>query len=80
MLSSTGFRDLLDTLDLSYDFILFDSSPLLTTDDPKIVSRLTAATLLVIRAGKTSSAQMARAILPLRQEDLIGVVLNRARR
>jgi capsular exopolysaccharide synthesis family protein len=80
LLSSTGFRDLLDTLDLNYDFILFDSSPLLTTDDAKIVSRLTAATLLVIRAGKTSSAQMARAILPLRQEDLVGVVLNRARR
>jgi tyrosine-protein kinase Etk/Wzc len=80
LLSSTGFSDLLDTLDLNYDFILFDSSPLLTTDDPKIVSRLTAATLLVIRAGKTSSAQMARAILPLRQEDLVGVVLNRARR
>ena len=59
---------------------LFLSSPLLTTAAAKLISAVTDATLLVIRAGKTSSTQMARAILPLKQEDLIGVVLNRASR
>lgn len=79
-LASPWFRDTLHQLDSEYDFILFDSSPLLMTGDSQLLTRLTDATVLVISAGKTTTAQMAKAIAPLTQENIFGVVINRAER
>jgi capsular exopolysaccharide synthesis family protein len=79
-LASTWLRDALHQLDAEYDFILFDSSPLLMTGDSQLLTRLTDATVLVISAGKTTTAQMAKAIAPLTQENIFGVVINRAER
>jgi len=78
LLASPALQELLHTFDPDYDFILFDSPPLLATADTRLLIRLTQTTLLVIRQGKTSSAQMAQAITPLTAEDIFGVVLNRA--
>jgi Mrp family chromosome partitioning ATPase len=39
--------------------------------------RFTDATLLVVRSGHTSSAQMAKAMAPFAPEDILGVVINR---
>jgi Mrp family chromosome partitioning ATPase len=79
MLTSPSFRALLASLDTHFDFILFDSGPLLTTADPGLLARLTDTTLLVIQSGKTSSGQMAKAISTLSQDKVFGVVLNRAK-
>ena len=76
--AAPGFWKMLQSFDSTHDFILFDSSPLLATGDTSLLARYTDTTLLVIRAGKTSSAEMAKAIAPFAQEDLFGVVLNRA--
>ncbi|HKG22657.1 MAG TPA: CpsD/CapB family tyrosine-protein kinase [Blastocatellia bacterium] len=78
LLASPNFRHMLQAAALDYDFILFDSSPLSGAADCNLLLRHTDATLLVIRAGKTSSIQMARAITPLTEDDIFGVVLNRA--
>lgn len=78
LLASAHFREMLEAAALEYDFILFDSSPLSSAADSNLLLRHTDATILVIRAGKTSSIQMARAITPLTEDDLFGVVLNRA--
>ena len=78
LLASAHFREMLEAASLEYDFILFDSSPLSSASDSNLLLRHTDATILVIRAGKTSSIQMARAITPLTEDDLFGVVLNRA--
>jgi len=78
LLASPHFRDMIQAASLDYDFILFDSSPLSGVADSNLLVRHTDATLLVIRAGKTSSMQMARAITPLTEDDIFGVVLNRA--
>lgn len=78
LLASAHFREMLDAAALEYDFILFDSSPLSMASDSNLLLRHTDATILVIRAGKTSSIQMARAITPLTEDDIFGVVLNRA--
>jgi capsular exopolysaccharide synthesis family protein len=78
LLASPSFVEMLESLDSSYDFILFDSSPLTTAAEPSLLVRITDATLLVVRAGKTSSLQMAKAIAPLSEESIFGVVLNRA--
>ena len=42
--------------------------------------RLTDGTLLVIRPGSATPAQMGRALTMFNKEDLIGVVLNRVAR
>jgi protein-tyrosine kinase len=78
LLASPAFREMLATLDHLYDFILFDSPPLLEAAGSHLLAHLADTTVLVIRAGKTSSSQLAKAIAPLTEENLFGVVLNRA--
>jgi Mrp family chromosome partitioning ATPase len=78
ILAAPGFWKMLQTFDQDHDFILFDSSPLLTMGDSSLLVRFTDATLLVVRQGHTSSSQMAKAIAPFSREDILGVVINRA--
>ena len=77
LLASAHFREMLQAAAMDYNFILFDSSPLSGPADANLLLRHTDATILVIRAGKTSSIQMAKAITPLTEDDIFGVVLNR---
>jgi capsular exopolysaccharide synthesis family protein len=80
LLSSSSFEEMLELLEPDYDFILFDSPPLLTVADSSLLMRITEATVLVIRSGKTTSGQVGKAISRLAPEKLLGVVLNRADR
>lgn len=77
VLAAPGFWKMLQAFDADHDFILFDSPPLLATGDPSLLVRFTDTTLLVIGAGKTASSQLAKAIAPFDQDDILGVVLNR---
>jgi capsular exopolysaccharide synthesis family protein len=77
LLTSSSFREMMAMLEPEYDFVLFDSSPLLRVADSGLLVRLTDATVLVIRAGKTSSIQLGKAVASLTQENIFGVVLNR---
>lgn len=77
LLTATGLYEQLQTLDEQYDFMLFDSPPLLQTADAGMLVRLTDTSLLVVRPGQTSAAQMAEALAPLDRENLLGVVFNR---
>lgn len=78
LFAAPGFWKMLQSMDADYDFILFDSSPLMTGGDSSLLVRFADTTLLVVRAGQTSSAEMAKAIVPFAQEDILGVVINRA--
>lgn len=78
LLSSPIFADWLDALEPEYDFLLFDSAPLVDSADGYLLALQTHAFLLVVRPGHTRTRQMARAIAPLNQENLLGVVINRA--
>jgi Mrp family chromosome partitioning ATPase len=77
LLASPALQGILQMLDPDYDFILFDSPPLLVSADAHLLQRFTDTTLLVIRPGVNSTAQMARALALFAEEDLCGVVLNR---
>ena len=77
LLSSARFREVLELLEAEYDFILLDSSPLLRVNDANLLVRLTDASIFVIRAGKTSSLQVGKAVGSLNQDHIFGVVLNR---
>jgi Mrp family chromosome partitioning ATPase len=79
ILAAPGFWKMLQTFDTENDFILFDSPPLLAMGDSSLLVRFTDATMMVIRAGATNSTEMAKAITPFTQEDILGVVINRAR-
>ncbi|MCI0490339.1 MAG: CpsD/CapB family tyrosine-protein kinase [Blastocatellia bacterium] len=78
LFAAPGFWKMVEAFDPDHDFLLFDSSPLLSNGDAGLLARHTDTTLLVVRAGKTRSDEMAKAIAPFNQEDLFGVVLNRA--
>ena len=77
VLASPHFHELLQLCDADYDFILFDSSPLLESADANLLSGLTDGTVLVIRPGATTTQQMARAVSLFEEKDICGVVLNR---
>ena len=78
LLASGSFSEMLALFEPDYDFILFDSPPLLAVADSSLLIRHTDATVLVIRSGKTTSGQIGKAVAPLVQEKILGVVLNRA--
>ena len=77
ILAAPDFWKTLQMFDQDYDFVLFDSTPLLAAGDSNLLVRYTDTTLLVVRPGATTSTEMARAIAPFAQEDLLGVVINR---
>ena len=77
LLASPVFVVTMRTLSPEFDFILFDSAPLLAAADANLLELHTDATLLVIRQGRTSTSQMAKAVALLNEERLLGAVLNR---
>lgn len=79
LFAAPGFWKMLQSLDAGHDFILFDSSPLATGGDSSLLVRFTDTTLMVVRAGHTTSAEMAKAIAPFAPDDILGVVINRTR-
>src|SRR5262245_16804939 len=78
LLASPVFEMILQTLAPEFDFILFDSAPLLAAADASLLQSHTDATLLVIRPGRVSTSQMAKAVALLDEDLLLGAVLNRA--
>ncbi len=77
LLTAPRFQEVLALLESEYDFILFDSSPLLRVNDTNLLVRMTDAIVFVIRAGKTSSIQLGKAVRSFTQNHIFGVVLNR---
>ncbi len=77
LLASPVFEAIIQLLMPDYDFILFDSAPLLAVADACLLEQRTDATLMVIRPGYTSTSQMARAVASLDEKRIFGAVLNR---
>ena len=77
LLASPVFEVMMQMLRPEFNFILFDSPPLLAVADASLLEHHTDATLLVIRQGYTSTSQMAKAVALLNEKRLLGAVLNR---
>jgi Mrp family chromosome partitioning ATPase len=77
LLASPVFDVMMRTLSPEFDFILFDSAPLLAAADASLLELHTDGTLLVIRPGSASASQMAKAVALINEERLLGAVLNR---
>ncbi len=65
-------------LGAGYDHIVYDSPPALAVADPVIVANVVEATIVVVRAGRTSRESLQRAVAKFVQAGTrpIGVVLN----
>ena len=62
----------------AFDFVFFDTPPVLAVIDPLIVSSLTDATMFVIKAGKTMRKPFLSAIDELNKAKakVLGVLFN----
>lgn len=78
LLSSYRLRDLIEGLYPLYDFVLFDTPPLLGLADAAITSTQTDGVIMVVKSGSTpkEAAVQARKILESVNAKVLGVVLN----
>lgn len=78
LLESPRFKQLLEELKTSFDFILIDSPPVSFFADVSVMAPLMDATVLVVRAGVTSRQAFRRSCTTLldARTKLLGVVVN----
>lgn len=57
-------------------YIILDSTPLLATSEPEVLSKLVDGIILVVRAGVTPRETIKQAISSLEKDKILGVVLN----
>src|SRR5579872_3970264 len=71
---------LLDRLPSLFNWIILDSPPLLFAADANLLSTLCHGTLLVVRIGHTTIDSVTRAVQSLCNNNVLGIVVNAARR
>src|SRR5882757_4453461 len=71
---------LLDRLPTLFNWVILDSPPLLFAADANLLSTLCHGTLLVVRIGATTIDSITRAMQSLCQNNVLGIVVNGARR
>ncbi|WP_241549100.1 polysaccharide biosynthesis tyrosine autokinase [Gordonia alkanivorans] len=78
LLSSVRLREVLDQLRESYDYVLLDTPPALPVTDPAVLARAVDGVVVVVRAGKTRSSDLANALRELAnaKATILGAVLN----
>ena len=78
LLASQKLKDFITRMKEVFDIVLIDSPPIIAVTDASILSKLTDAILLVVKAGSTDERVLRRSIELLRQvnTNLIGAVLN----
>ena len=80
ILNSREFGELIDSLAVRYDHILFDSPPVNAVTDARILGAVCDATILVLRADKSTrkSGEHARNALLSVSAKLLGAIVNDA--
>jgi len=78
LLASQRLKNFMERMKEKYDVILFDTPPVIAVTDATVLSQLTDALLLVVRAGSTDLRVLERSLELLRhvKANLIGAVLN----
>jgi capsular exopolysaccharide synthesis family protein len=81
LLSSDRMRRFLDGALTQYDFVVFDTPPVLVLADAVLLGNLTAGIILTVHAGKTPREQVVRARDELLRGkgQILGVLLNALR-
>ena len=80
LLNLREVKQLLDRLPAVFNWIILDSPPLLFAADANLLATLCHGTLLVVRIGQTAIDSVTRAMQSLCNNNVLGIVVNGARR
>jgi len=80
LLNLDAARQMLQRLPSIFNWIIIDTPPLLFAADGNLLATLSDGTILVVRIGATAADSVARVMQSLCRNNLIGVVVNGARR
>jgi protein-tyrosine kinase len=80
LLNLREVKFLLDRLPSLFNWVILDSPPLLFAADANLLSTLCHGTLLVVRIGHTTIDSVTRAMQSLCNNNVLGIVVNAARR
>ena len=80
LLNLREVKQLLDDLPTLFNWVVIDSPPLLFAADANLLSTMCHGTLLVVRIGHTTIDSVSRAVQSLCENNMIGIVVNGARR
>ncbi len=78
LLESARFAKMIDTLAQSFDWVIFDATPMFPMADATSLSRLSDGVLVVVREGFTRRKVLNKAIESIEKSKLLGVVFNQA--
>lgn len=73
-------KALIDSLRNHFDWVVLDSPPLLFAADANLLSTMCDGTILVVRIGTTTFDSVSRALQSLCENNVLGIVVNGARR
>lgn len=78
LIGSNKMKSLVEDLKSRYNdrFIIFDSSPILSTTEPSILNKMVDGIILVVMSGATPRESIVQAMKVLEKEKILGVVLN----
>lgn len=78
LLSSNAMEAVLEELRKRYDYIVFDTPPVLAVADPQIIANKCDGVIMVVSSGKThkEKAIKAKTLLEKTNSQLLGVVVN----
>jgi capsular exopolysaccharide synthesis family protein len=78
LIGSKRMEELLKALGKSREntYILIDSSPIISTTEPTLLSKMVDGIILVVRADRTPRASIQRAVKSIDRQKIIGVVFN----
>lgn len=80
LLNLREVKDMLDKLPTLFQWVIMDSPPLLFAADANLLSTMSHGTLLVVRIGHTTIDSVTRAMQSLCNNNVLGIVVNGARR
>lgn len=80
LLNLKEVKQMLDRLPSVFNWVILDSPPLLFAADANLLSTLCHGTILVARIGATTIDSITRAMQSLCQNNVLGIVVNGARR
>lgn len=80
LLNLREMKVLLEQLPNAFNWVVLDSPPLLFAADASLLSTLCSGTVLVVRIGTTTIDSVTRAMNSLCENNVLGIVVNGARR
>jgi len=80
LLNLAEVKMLIDQLPTVFNWVILDTPPLLFAADANLLSTLCHGTVLVVRIGATTVDTVTRAMQSLCQNNVVGIVVNGARR